>query len=159
MPMGMKYEDFKRDVAYRVVSGRNDNLKEGDLFWIESKSGALILDGGWLEHDEIPDDIFDGLEIKRAYEYVTIKNEGGTARIVHESMIQSRWIEITPEMMPPEFEFVLVAVLMNKSKDYGIPWVAHILDGEWVTADGTRIEKEFGLTVTHWMPLPEPAED
>lgn len=64
------------------------------------------------------------------------------------------WISID-DRLPQDFEFVLVAVLMHKSKDYGIPWVAHKINGEWDTVDGTRFEKDFGLTVTHWMKLPK----
>lgn len=157
----MKYEDFKKDTAYHVVSGENDDLKTGDLFWISSRDGALVLAGGWLEEDEIPQDIFDSVEIKQAYEYVTIRNEDGRVEIVHQSAIQSRWIKVTPDTMPPDMQEVIVT-FENEKKERDVQlqarWNGKHGHWEFLGYDWEEVREPY-YKVTHWMPMPKPAED
>lgn len=77
-------------------------------------------------------------------------------------MINMNWIKVTPETMPPDKGMVLVTV-----KDYsGGKWVGAGIrwnkrDGKWERwhSDGFWNNLPLGDEVTHWMPMPEPAED
>lgn len=80
----MRYQDFKRDTAYRVVAGKNANLCEDDVFAVDSIAGSVILtgkQGGWLDAEEIDEDFFKGLTILPAPEYEVLTSNGSVLLI------------------------------------------------------------------------------
>lgn len=77
----MRYPDFEKDTAYRVVAGDNDNLCEGDVFGVNSFDGGIIFTGkhhGFLDADEIDEDFFSGLTISLAPEYKVLTSPNGS---------------------------------------------------------------------------------
>lgn len=75
------------------------------------------------------------------------------------------WIKVTPETMPPDMEPVMVTVkragkkkvLSNYRylKEYEAWQFQDKMFEEW-----TPMNSVFrGMTVTHWKPMPSPAED
>lgn len=86
----MKYKDFKKDTAYTVASGTNANLTAGDLFWIDSVTGALNLAGGyggWIDKEDIHETFFGGLDICEAKDYHVITLSNGHTQIFHDSLV------------------------------------------------------------------------
>ena len=80
------------DKAYKVVSGDNgtlcsgDNgtLCSGDIVWVDSAKCSLCVaggQGGWLDRDEIDDEVFAGVEIEEAPEYEVRTWPDGTTRL------------------------------------------------------------------------------
>lgn len=80
----MVYEDLQPDRAYRVTSGDNGTLYAGDVIWVDSVRGSLCVaggQGGWLDRDEIGEDVFEGVEIEEAPEFTVRTSANGATRL------------------------------------------------------------------------------
>ena len=65
------------------------------------------------------------------------------------------WISVEERLPDPkEYDWVLVNVMFNEDGTYGVPCVAEYKDGQWW--NGEYFLEDLWLTVTHWMPFPEP---
>ena len=79
------------------------------------------------------------------------------------------WIKVTPETMPPHMERVLVTIFDTKLQrrfTIGDAWYDKAENGWFIrtyekpNSDGCSIAYAIQIVnVTHWMPLPPPAED
>ena len=81
------YEDLKQNTAYKVVAGRNDDFLPGLVFWIDPRDGSLCIageNGGWLEKDDISDDLFSGITVSETDDcyIVTSFSCGGGSTLV-----------------------------------------------------------------------------
>lgn len=78
------WEDMKlkRDTAYKVVKGNSDgSVLAGDIIYIDSKSGDLVENIGWLSHDELTPEIMDfEAEVSTEYEFYRIGRITGVRR-------------------------------------------------------------------------------
>ena len=74
---------------------------------------------------------------------------------------KTQWISVS-ERLPerPLYDWVLVAVKLVPENWYGVPHIAELRSGVWYS-DGhdTPLEATCGVSVTHWMPLPEPPKE
>lgn len=79
----------------------------------------------------------------------------------------AEWISVTKNL-PDEYDYVLISYVdsLNKKLRY-VPAVGVRIDGFWSTKESSAtlsakhrdFEKEYNVTVTHWMPLPSPPRD
>ena len=82
------YEDLKQNTAYKVVAGGgNDDFGPGLVFWIDPRDGSLCIageNGGWLDKDDISEDLFSGITVSEAEDYyiVTSFSCGGGSTLV-----------------------------------------------------------------------------
>ena len=114
-----------------------------------------------------PDEIKKGLECCQDYQSCTKYDEtqcpyyddkGCVDTLLADALVlirqletaRPRWISVE-ERLPEEKEDVAAIIRYNENVwEYGI---AFLMDGSW-RANGTR-----QVTVTHWMPLPEPPKE
>lgn len=80
--MAVQFAELLPDTPYRVTAGENDDFSPGDLFWVDSRDGSLVFcdqNAGWLEKDEVPPTLFNGLtiEVSEDYEIQTNARIGG----------------------------------------------------------------------------------
>ena len=81
------YEDLKQNTAYKVVDGRNSDFWPNVMFWVDPRDGAVCIagkNGGWLEKDEISDDLFSGITVAEAQDFyiATSFSCGGGSRLM-----------------------------------------------------------------------------
>ena len=72
-----------------------------------------------------------------------------------------KWKKVTPETMPPDMEPVMVTVY-DKHNPPKYTWIGRQKDGRWellIEADDVYAPIDEWIIVTHWMPMPSPAED
>lgn len=75
------------------------------------------------------------------------------------------WIRVTPETMPPDMVPVLVTVTHNLKdesiKKYTVADIRYNHQNGWEFLSNScfGIWGQYTDNVTHWMPMPEPAED
>ena len=81
------------------------------------------------------------------------------------------WIKVTPETMPPDMEPVMVTAFHRglvvdaepgeKFVSYDVRWNEKLQ--AWEVQEWNICEMEWttwhDLEITHWMPVPKPAED
>jgi hypothetical protein len=71
----------------------------------------------------------------------------------------AEWIKVGERLPDPaEYDWVLVNIMFDEDGSYGVPTVAEYRKGEWWDLIGDKLS-ELEITVTHWMPLPEPPEE
>ena len=74
------------------------------------------------------------------------------------------WIKVTPETMPPSGMMLIVTIEINGKRmvEYDVAWNERKKEWAWVKF-GKNPEyislKNSNVKVTHWMPMPSPAED
>lgn len=77
------------------------------------------------------------------------------AKVIMPDVAEGKWIPVEERLPDPkEYDWVLVNVMFNEDGTFGVPHISECRDGEWYGTDD--LLKDLQLTVTHWMPLPEP---
>lgn len=72
--------------------------------------------------------------------------------------VHSKWISVEDRL--PGNEFVLVSVVTkNTGRRWATPTIGEIVHGKWFLETEGTIADNVGVTVTHWMPLPEQPND
>lgn len=72
------------------------------------------------------------------------------------------WTAVTPETMPSEGEDVLIVVISASGQRVVLPTSARVSNGKWellVDPGSWGYIDASGLSITHWMPYPEPPAD
>ena len=73
---------------------------------------------------------------------------------------QADWISVNDKLPEaPKYDWVLAQTKLVPENVYGVPVVAELRNGAWYCRgiDGP-LEYEYGVEITHWMPLPEPPD-
>lgn len=74
-------------------------------------------------------------------------------------MNNTEWIKVGERLPEPSaHDWVLVNITFNEDGTCGVPTVAEYRKGEWWDSLGNKLS-ELEITVTHWMPLPEPPKE
>lgn len=102
------------------------------------------LEGTIMKAVQQQDVIVDKDELIRALQYDRDQYEKGYA----DAMKNRQWIPVT-ELLPAEDTRVLVWI-PNDTRSYTKMDTDRLHEGKWV---------RWGLSITHWMPLPEPPKE
>lgn len=70
----------------------------------------------------------------------------------------TEWISVG-DKLPEENRTAVVSCVECGATYRREPIAARLYDGHWVDFDDDDIEYQLCVTVTHWLPLPEPPED